>query len=166
MIKSTLLLFTLSPSLFWQGRSNSGSYINPGHGPTQPCAFPRGDYILCEWGRVVYSMMGTLHLCRVVERWKTFSSSSVFEGLTAQKSDFSFALHARCYISIEVYVVFETEMFGSQNKNAIYYQLSTVVAFYAEQEATGPASLKFQWICWMLKQKTGTACIYIGGKVL
>ena len=69
-------------------------------------------------------MMGTLHLCRVVERWKTFSSSSVFEGLTAQKSDFSFALHARCYISIEVYVVFETEMFGSQNKNAIYYQLS------------------------------------------
>ena len=74
MIKSTLLLFTLSPSLFWKGRSNSGSYINPGHGPTQPCAFPRGDYILCEWG--------TLHLCRVVESWKTFSSSSVFEGLT------------------------------------------------------------------------------------
>ena len=90
--KALFLLFTLSPSLFWQGRSNSGSYINPGHGPTQPCAFPRGDYILCEWGRVVYSMMGTLHLCRVVERWKTFSSSSVFEGLTAQKSDFSFAL--------------------------------------------------------------------------
>ena len=93
-----------------------------------------------------------------------------FWGVDCSKIRFFFCfvitLPARCYISIEVHVVFETEMFGSQNKNAIYYQLSTVVAFYAEQEATGPASLKFQWICWMLKQKTGTACISIGGKIV